>query len=113
MDHGLRKEAGYAYGIDPGLLLYDRCQEYGIKEVSIYGFTQDNTKRPSIQRQAFSDACVTFALEVARRGAELLVVGDETSPQFPEALKEFRQRRGVGMKTNLLVNYGWEWDVPA
>ncbi len=111
MDHGLHKEAGYAYGIHPGLLLYDRCQEYGIQEVSIYGFTQDNTKRPSLQRQAFSDACVTFALEVARRGAALLVVGDETSPQFPEALKEFRQRQGVGMKTNLLVNYGWEWDL--
>ncbi len=111
MDHGLHKEAGYAYGIHPGLLLYDRCQEYGIQEVSIYGFTQDNTKRPSLQRQAFRDACVTFALEVARRGAALLVVGDETSPQFPEALKEFRQRQGVGMKTNLLVNYGWEWDL--
>jgi undecaprenyl pyrophosphate synthase len=26
-------------------------------------------------------------------------------------LKEFRQRQGVGMKVNLLVNYGWEWDL--
>jgi len=41
----------------------------------------------------------------------LLVVGDETSMQFPIALKEFRQRQGVGMKVNLLVNYGWEWDL--
>jgi undecaprenyl diphosphate synthase len=41
----------------------------------------------------------------------LLIVGDETSMQFPIALKEFRQRQGVGMKVNLLVNYGWEWDL--
>jgi undecaprenyl diphosphate synthase len=41
----------------------------------------------------------------------LLVVGDDTSTKFSEELKEFRQRRGVGMKVNLLVNYGWEWDL--
>ena len=110
-DHGLPKEAGYAYGINPGLLLCERCKECGIKEVSIYGFTQDNTRRSSIQKQAFSEACVAFAFEIARLGAALLVVGDETSPQFPKLLKEFRQRQGAGIKVNLLVNYGWEWDL--
>ena len=111
MSHGLSKEAGYAHGIDPGYLLYEQCKECGIEEVSIYCFTQDNTKRPSIQKRAFVEASVAFALEIARRGAALLVVGDETSTQFPEVLKEFRQRQGVGMKVNLLVNYGWEWDL--
>jgi undecaprenyl diphosphate synthase len=111
VDHGLPKEAGYAQGINPGLLLYEKCKECGIKEASIYCFTQDNTKRPAIQKQAFSEACVAFAFEIARRGAALLVVGDETSTQFPKVLKEFRQRQGVGMKVNLLVNYGWEWDL--
>ena len=110
-DHGLPKEAGYSNGICPGLLLFEKCKEYGIDEVSIYGFTQDNTKRLSVQTQAFSDACVAFAFEIARRGAALLVVGDETSAQFPAALKEFRQRQGVGIKVNLLINYGWEWDL--
>ena len=111
MDHGLPKEDGYVHGIDPGLLLYDQCKKLGIKEVSIYCFTQDNTKRPSIQKQAFIDATVAFAFEIARRGAALLVVGDDISTQFPQALKEFRQRQGVGIKVNLLVNYGWEWDL--
>lgn len=111
VDQGLTKEAGYAYGIDPGLLLYENCKECGIAEVSVYCFTQDNTKRPAIQNQAFSEASVVFACEIARRGAALLVVGDETSAQFPEKLKEFRQRQGSGMKVNLLVNYGWEWDL--
>jgi len=109
--HGLPKEAGYAFGIDPGLLLYEKCKECRIAEASIYCFTQDNTKRPVIQKQAFSDASVAFAREIARRGAALLVVGDETSAQFPEELKEFRRRKGSGMKVNLLINYGWEWDL--
>lgn len=93
------------------MLLFEKCKEYGIAEASIYCFTKDNTKRPSIQKQAFNDACVAFAFEIARRGAALLVVGDETSSQFPDALKEFRQRQGEGIKVNLLVNYGWEWDL--
>ena len=109
--HGLPKEAGYAHGIDPGLVLYEKCRDCGIGEISIYGFTQDNTRRASVQKDAFSDACVAFAFDVAKRGAALLVVGDETSAQFPAALKDFRQRRGDGMKVNLLVNYGWEWDL--
>lgn len=108
---GLPKAAGYSHGIDPGLLLFEKCKELAIAEASIYGFTQDNTKRPSVQKHAFSEACVAFALEIARRGAALLVVGDETSTQFPQELKKFRQRQGVGMKVNLLVNYGWEWDL--
>ncbi|QIB50041.1 undecaprenyl diphosphate synthase family protein [Pseudomonas sp. OIL-1] len=111
LDHDLPKEAGYIHGIDPGLLLYEKCKECGIKETSIFCFTQDDTKRPSIQKTAFSEATVTFALEIVRRGAALLVVGDETSAQFPGELKEYRQRQGVGMKVNLLVNYGWEWDL--
>src|ERR1035437_2118736 len=79
--HDLPKEAGYAHGINPGLVLYEKCKECGIKKTSIYCFTQDNTKRPSIQKQAFIEATVAFAFEIARRGAALLVVGDETSKQ--------------------------------
>ena len=108
---GLSKEMGYEAGIGPGLALYELCKDQGIPEVSVYGFTQDNTKRPSVQIEAFRTACVAFALEIARRGAALLVVGDERSPQFPEALRPFRTRQGTGIKVNFLVNYHWEWDL--
>ena len=111
IDRGLPKEAGYEHGVAPGLLLYEKCKERGIREISIYGFTQDNTRRPPIQKRAFSEACVALALEIARRGAALLVVGNEASKQFPESLKQFRRRSGEGMKVNLLANYDWEWDL--
>jgi undecaprenyl diphosphate synthase len=108
---GLGKEAGYAQGIAPGLALMDACKALGISEISVYGFTQDNTKRPSIQKQAFRAACVEFAHAAAHRGAALLVVGDEESGQFPSELMRFRSRQGSGLKVNLLVNYDWEWDI--
>jgi undecaprenyl diphosphate synthase len=108
---GFGKEAGYAHGIAPGLKLYEACRELGLEEVSVYGFTQDNTRRPSVQKQAFREACVAFALEISRRGAALLVLGNEQSDEFPDALKRFRSRQGEGIKVNFLVNYGWEWDL--
>lgn len=108
---GMAKQSGYAHGIEPGLQLFEECRQLGIEEASIYCFTQDNTRRPSIQKKAFSAASVEFAFEIASRGAALLVVGDEKSRQFPRDLIEFRQRRGSGMKVNLLINYGWEWDL--
>lgn len=107
----LPKEAGYAHGVDPGLALFEKCRGLGIEEVSVYGFTQDNTRRPTVQTRSFREACVNFALEIAERGAALLVVGDERSAQFPTELVRFRQRQGSGIKGNFLVNYGWEWDL--
>jgi undecaprenyl diphosphate synthase len=111
VERRLPKESGYAHGIAPGLALFETCRRLGIEEVSVYGFTQDNTRRPAVQTDRFRAACVDFALEIARRGAALLVVGDDRSPQFPAQLKQFRERRGAGMKVNFLVNYGWEWDL--
>ena len=111
VNRGLPKEQGYSFGIEPGLALFEMCRSLGIPEVSVYCFTQDNTKRPSLQIQAFRSACVTFAEEIARQGAALLVVGDDTSSQFPPELRSFRTRQGGGMRVNLLVNYGWEWDL--
>jgi undecaprenyl diphosphate synthase len=105
------KEAGYAFGIRPGLELFEICKRQGVEEVSVYGFTQDNTRRPTPQAERFRAACVAFALEIANRGAALLVVGDDSSAQFPPELKPFRQRCGAGIRVNFLVNYGWEWDL--
>ena len=108
---GLPKEDGYGFGIAPGVALFEQCIALGIEEVSIYGFTQDNTKRAAAQTAKFSAACVEFARITRERGAALLVVGDERSPLFPQELAPFRQRAAGDMKVNLLVNYGWEWDL--
>jgi undecaprenyl diphosphate synthase len=109
---GYAREEGYAFGIAPGLELFEICSSLGIEEVSVYGFTQDNTRRAAAQTERFRAACVAFARMVAARGAALLVVGDDESPVFPDELKAFRTRtRGGGIKVNFLVNYGWQWDL--
>ena len=92
--------------------MLEDCIDLGIEEVSVYGFTQDNTKRPKEQRIAFSQACVAFAKDALAFDIALLVVGDSSSTMFPDELKPFTaNRQGHGLKVNMLVNYGWEWDL--
>lgn len=110
---GMSRGEGYAFGIEPGLRLLEHCRRRGIEEISIYGFTKENVRRPSDQVDAFRQACAEFGLRAVREaGAALLVVGDTRSPVFPDALRPFAERRSEGeIRVNLLVNYGWQWDL--
>ena len=112
--HGMAKGDGYYYGLRPGLLLLRRAKELGIREITYYGFTVDNCKRPSEQVGAFRRACVDAAELLKAEGADFLVLGNTKSRCFPEELKEYRVRKKVGdggIRLNFLVNYGWEWDL--
>lgn len=111
---GLHKEQGYQHGLQPGLELLRQAKAQGIGELTFYGFTTDNCKRPKAQVQAFGAACVQAVQLLAAEGAELLVLGNADSPCFPPELKPFCQRQSVGgggIKLNFLVNYGWDWDL--
>ena len=82
--------------------------------MSFYGFTVDNTKRPSTQRQAFTKACVAAVEELSKEDASLLVLGNTQSPMFPPELLPYTRRHDFGaggMRINFLVNYSWEWDM--
>jgi len=114
VNKGLSKENGYSSGLNPGLALYQLCKESGVKELTYYGFTTDNTKRPSNQRVAFTRACIDAVEMLSKEDAELLVLGNHQSPMFPKELLPYTKRKIFGkggIKINFLVNYGWEWDL--
>ncbi len=114
VDRGLEKRSGYAFGIDPAFDLYNRCRALGVKEVSIYGFTRENTKRPRDQREAYQAACLKSVRRLADLDADLLIVGDSESAMFPEEFRPFTTRTRLGqggIKVNLLINYSWRWDL--
>jgi undecaprenyl diphosphate synthase len=111
---GMNKEAGYDYGIDPGFELYKECIALGIQEMTFYGFTVDNTKRPSAQTKAFQKACVDAVMQISQCDANLLIVGNTESALFPKELLPYTKRVRLGkglMNVNFLVNYGWDWDL--
>ncbi len=111
---GAPRREGYPAGIPPGLRLLQLCRELGIEETSVYGFTKENVRRPPEQVHAFREACVEFARSAVEAGAALHVIGDAESPVFPEALRPYTGERTPGdIRVNLLVNYGWQWDLSA
>src|SRR5690554_3795480 len=92
-ERGLPKEMGYAKGLDPGLMLFILCKELGVQELTYYGFTMDNTKRPSVQTRAFIKACVKAVELLATQDAELLVIGNSDSQMFPKELLCYTERK--------------------
>lgn len=114
LNQGRTKEAGYERGLYPGLEMFKLCESSGVKELTYYGFTTDNTKRPKEQRLAFTNACVEAVELLSRENADLLVVGNTESDMFPKELLPYTTRRCLGqggIKVNFLVNYGWKWDL--
>lgn len=98
----------------PGLTLLRLARDAGIQELTYYGFTVENCKRPAEQFAAFSSACVEAVRMIANEPVSLLVVGDSDSKCFPAELKPYTARvdlHGGGIRVNFLVNYGWEWDL--
>lgn len=113
-NQGMEKKDGYRYGIEPGFQLYELCKDLDVEELTLYGFTVDNTKRPAAQKTAFQQACVEAVKALAQRDAQLLVVGNTQSPCFPQELLPYTERTSFGkggIKVNFLVNYGWDWDL--
>lgn len=116
-ENGLKKEEGYAYGLEPGLKLFKEAQSQGIRELTYYGFTVDNCKRPKQQVAAFSKACVEAVEWIKQENAELYIIGNTNSSCFPAELLPYTKRKNRPLcneetvKINFLVNYGWEWDM--
>lgn len=116
-ENGLKKEEGYAFGLEPGLKLLQAAKKFGVQELTYYGFTVDNCKRPKEQVHAFSRACIEAVKMVEQENVDLYVVGNTSSSCFPEELLPYTNpdriagRNPDNMKVNFLVNYGWEWDM--
>lgn len=112
--NGMTKDMGYDSGLSPAAEAFKLCRELGVKELTFYGFTTDNTKRPAEQTRAFTAACIKAVNMLSKEDASILVVGNSESPMFPKELLPFTSRKVFGkggLKVNLLVNYGWEWDL--
>lgn len=116
-ENGLKKEEGYAFGLEPGLAVLRAAKKYGVRELTFYGFTVDNCKRPKEQVKAFSSACVEAVKMMEQENVSPYVVGNTRSSCFPKELLPYTEfsasekNNPDAVKVNLLVNYGWEWDM--
>ena len=115
VERSLEKHQGYSHGVDPGTRLVELCAQHGIKEVTFYAFTVDNTRRAAPQIQAYTEACVNAVEASANRDYNIMAVGNTESKFFPPQLLPYANKRicyGKGvLNLNFLVNYSWKWDL--
>lgn len=112
--NGMEKHEGYRFGLQPAFEICNLCIRLGVEEITFYGFTQDNAKRPEIQRKAFQEVLVEAAHQLEDKDLALMVIGNTSSAMFPTELVPLTERTifGLGsLKTNILVNYSWQWDL--
>lgn len=114
-DKSMEKKDGYQYGLNPGLEVLKEAMRFGVEEITYYGFTVDNCKRPKEQIKAFQQACTDAVKLIENEAVSLLVVGNTESKFFPEELLPYTKRDlekdSSKTKVNFLVNYGWDWDL--
>ena len=90
--NGMKKEEGYEHGLLPGLKLLRAAKKRGVKELTYYGLTVDNCKRPQAQVAAFSDACYKAVKLIESEGVSVCVVGNTKSGCFPSHLLPYTKR---------------------
>ena len=86
-----------------------------VKEVTTYGFTQDNTKRAVDQRKAFQKACID-GVEIVKGGIFACSSWETRNPPCSQRSSSRTQRATFGkgsIKVHFLVNYGWQRDLQA
>ena len=113
-EHEMEKQEGYNYGLAPALNLLHLAQTEGIEEITYYGFTVDNCKRPTVQFQAFQTACVKAVKLLEKENVDIFVIGNTNSSCFPKELIPYtihKPHHKHKIRVNLLVNYGWKWDL--
>jgi undecaprenyl diphosphate synthase len=95
-DQGLEKQDGYHFGLQPGLEVYSACLALGIPEITFYGFTVDNTKRPAAQIEAFRNACVEAVAELEKGTRTCSWWATLSRRSFPQELLRYTQRTRIG-----------------
>ena len=112
--HGLSRAEGYAYGLLALRRVAKRCEEKGVKAVSVYAFSTENIQRPTDEIAAIFDVVKKFNLTYDGK-FRICYMGDfSTLPdELAESIEfvEDKTKDNSGMILNIAFNYGGKADI--
>ncbi len=112
--HGLSRAEGYAYGLMALRRVAKRCEEKGVKAVSVYAFSTENIARPTDEIDAIFDVVRKFNLTYDGK-FRICYMGDfSTLPdKLADSIESVEQRTqdNEGMILNIAFNYGGRADI--
>ena len=112
--HGLSRAEGYAYGLMALRRVAKRCEEKGVKAVSVYAFSTENIARPTDEINAIFEVVRKFNLTYDGK-FRICYMGDfSTLPdKLADSIESVEQRTqdNEGMILNIAFNYGGRADI--
>lgn len=115
----LPRHIGHQEGMKRVVHVVEVCKELGIKNLTLYAFSTENWKRPSIEVEALMNLLVVFVRKELKRlnenNVNIKVLGDITKlPDVP--MREVQRAieitsKNTGMILNIALNYGGRQEV--
>ncbi|MCR3956079.1 MAG: isoprenyl transferase [Gudongella sp.] len=116
---GLPRHLGHQEGMRKVVQIVEACNELGIKNLTLYAFSTENWKRPSVEVEALMNLLVVFVRKELRRlnenNVKIMILGDISKlPDLP--MREVERAVGItssntGMTLNIALNYGGRQEV--
>lgn len=111
---GLQRTAGHAAGAENFRTIATYCKDIGIEYLTVYAFSTENWKRPTIEVDAIMRLLEKYLKEaiekMERDRVKMKFLGDTSvlSPKLRELIAETEElsKRYDGVQVNICLNYG-------
>jgi len=111
---GQERPYGHKYGSERVIEITRKCNDLGIKYLSLYAFSTENWKRPKTEVSTIMDLLVKFINreldELVKENVKLSIMGDISKlPLISRKAVEFalnKTKNNTGLVLNIGLNYG-------
>lgn len=115
---GLPRPVGHKYGSDAMKKIVRYCGDIGIKAITLYAFSTENWKRPTVEVTALMTLLMAnikeVMIEMQREDFRVVFLGDKSafSPKIREMMiKAEKESENNTRLLNIAVNYGGRADI--
>lgn len=117
--HGLSRAEGHQAGVESIHRVIKVASQYGIKQLTLFGFSSENWRRPGLEIKSLFDLFYKtlreFLPKLEHENVKIQFIGDLT--QFPKKLQNYLQHaqavtaENTGLLIVVALNYGGRWDI--
>jgi undecaprenyl diphosphate synthase len=116
---GLPRHLGHQEGMKKVVHIVEVCKEIGIRNLTLYAFSTENWKRPSMEVEALMNLLVVFVRKELQRlhenNVKIKILGDVSKlPEIPKREVNHAVERtsgNDGMILNIALNYGGRQEI--
>ena len=120
-NQNLPRIEGHKRGAQATIDTINYCHDLGVKELSIFGLSTENTSRPSLEVSFIQDlvkqSCQNNQENFQKKGVRVKIIGTEDGLDKVEGLRRVKNtvesltQHNQTMRLNILFNYSGRWEI--